>query len=112
MKQDLSERELEVLELAIAGHTDVAIAQKLGIQAGTVNSYWVRIRGKLGNFSRTELAARFVQQNADSALSAHNDQHTADAATLADQHRELLEKANAEIEWLKAQLAKERADRK
>jgi PAS domain S-box-containing protein len=58
----LSERELKVLELAIEGLTDQQIGARIGIRTTTVNSYWVRIRGKLGHFSRTELVSRVLRQ--------------------------------------------------
>lgn len=50
----LSEREREVLFLAADGLTDKEIAQRLGIGAKTVRTYWDRIRGKLGASSRTQ----------------------------------------------------------
>jgi len=82
------------------------VARELGIQCGTVNSYWVRIRGKLGNLSRSELVARFVQKNADTAHTDYVSHTEEEAAFLADENREILAKANAEIERLKLLLAK------
>lgn len=72
----LSKRELQVLELAGEGLTDRAIAERLGISQGTVLTYWVRIRSKMGQAPRTELVARHlrgtaeVKQGEDSALIA------------------------------------------
>ena len=106
MKTDLSSRELAVLKLAVEGKTDEMIARELGIGRGTVNSYWVRIRGKLGHLSRTELVARFVQQTADDLYHAARMENDASAEKLADDHKKLLEVANAEIDRLKAQLEK------
>jgi DNA-binding CsgD family transcriptional regulator len=60
----LSEREREILDLAIEGLTDQQISNQLSITASTVNSYWVRIRGKLGHLSRTELVSKIVRQRA------------------------------------------------
>lgn len=60
----LSDREQEILELAIEGLTDQQIGNRIDISASTVNSYWVRIRGKLGHLSRTELVSRILQQRA------------------------------------------------
>jgi len=60
----LSDRELEILERAIEGLTDQQIGAAINISASTVNSYWVRIRGKLGHLSRTELVSRILQQRA------------------------------------------------
>jgi PAS domain S-box-containing protein len=65
----LSEREREVLDLAIEGLTDLQIAQRIGIRPSTVNSYWVRIRGKLGQFSRTELVASALRESARHEIS-------------------------------------------
>ena len=72
----LSERELGILDLAIDGLTDQQIGHKLGITPSTVNSYWVRIRGKLGHLSRTELVSRIVQQRANSRSSDLDDKIT------------------------------------
>ena len=60
----LSDREVEILERAIEGLTDQQIGTAINISASTVNSYWVRIRGKLGHLSRTELVSRILQQRA------------------------------------------------
>ncbi len=95
-----------MLTFAAKGFTDEMVAHELGIQTGTVNSYWVRIRGKLGNLSRSELVAKFVQRNADVVHSDYVSEHEAEAMTLADENRIILAKANAEIEHLKQLLAK------
>ena len=106
MKTELSGRELAVLTFASQGYTDDMVAHELGIQCGTVNSYWVRIRGKLGNLSRSELVARFVQKKADIEHADYVSKNGAEAASLADTNRQILDLANAEIERLKRQLAK------
>ncbi|RYG21647.1 LuxR family transcriptional regulator [bacterium] len=56
----LSIREREVVELAVTGHTDEQIAQALSITTSTVNSYWVRIRGKVGPLSRSEIVGKMI----------------------------------------------------
>jgi PAS domain S-box-containing protein len=61
----LSARENEILDLAGEGLTDIQIGLRLEISASTVNSYWVRIRGKLGHLSRTELVATALRQEAE-----------------------------------------------
>lgn len=127
MKIDLSPRELAVLQYATHGYTDDMIARELGIQTGTVNSYWVRIRGKHGHLSRTELVARFVQASADTkhgfameearashdaateeVIAAHSaamqmasNKSIVDAKTLARANKAALEAAHREIERLK-----------
>ncbi|RYZ87846.1 MAG: LuxR family transcriptional regulator, partial [Proteobacteria bacterium] len=58
---ELSQREREVLDLAIDGHTDEQIAQSIGISVSTVNSYWVRIRAKVGPHSRTEIVSKMLR---------------------------------------------------
>jgi PAS domain S-box-containing protein len=60
----LSARENDIFDLATQGLTDQQIALRLDISASTVNSYWVRIRGKLGHLSRTELVATALRQEA------------------------------------------------
>jgi PAS domain S-box-containing protein len=80
----LSVRENQILELAVEGLTDVQIALRLTIAPSTVNSYWVRIRGKLGSLSRTEFVAFAVRTQSNERI------------------REVLEKSR---EW------EERADR-
>ena len=106
LRTELSARELAVLTFASQGYTDEMISHELGIQTGTVNSYWVRIRGKLGNLSRSELVAHFVQRNADLVHLDYVSNNVMEAATLADENREILAKANEEIEHLKRLLAK------
>lgn len=73
--QTLSAREREILWRAVEGRTDEQIAQAVGISTSTVNSYWVRIRGKLGPLSRTELVGlvlRHETQQKCAALAAEN----------------------------------------
>lgn len=66
----LSQRESEVLDLATLGMTDQQIAQQLHLALSTVNSYWVRIRGKLGHFSRTELVASVLKSEAGERIAS------------------------------------------
>jgi DNA-binding CsgD family transcriptional regulator len=55
-----SVREREVVDMVVLGHTDEQISQALDIPTSTVNSYWVRIRGKIGQLSRTEIVAKML----------------------------------------------------
>jgi DNA-binding NarL/FixJ family response regulator len=57
----LTERELEVLELMVAGCTNTAIAEKLFITAGTVKTHVRNILGKLCADDRTEAAVRALR---------------------------------------------------
>jgi DNA-binding CsgD family transcriptional regulator len=112
MKTSLSTREHAVLNLAVQGYTDEMIARALDIKVGTVNTYWVRLRGKLGHLSRTELVARFVQKAADERLAdaidqaaIHQDGELARTDGAAQTQKDLLDAANSEIERLKSLLA-------
>lgn len=64
----LSKRERELVSLAAQGLTDQAIAHRIGISPGTVASYWVRLRGKLGSHSRTELVAICLRRESEALL--------------------------------------------
>jgi len=56
----LSVREEEVLRLASAGLLDKEIGRSLGISLNTLRTYWTRIRGKVGEGSRSALAIAYV----------------------------------------------------
>lgn len=68
----LSRREGEIIELAIQGHTNEGIAIQLGLSVGTVNTYWLRIRLKVGGFGRTDTVVKVmkkvIQERAEEAL--------------------------------------------
>jgi DNA-binding NarL/FixJ family response regulator len=57
----LTDRELEVLELMVAGCTNVTIAEKLFITPGTVKTHVRNILGKLCADDRTEAAVRALR---------------------------------------------------
>ena len=80
---ELSPRETQLLLLAADGQTDNAIAKKLGISVATVNSYWVRVRSKLGAQSRTEAVAMALRSQAEEnfrRLQAENERLTEELA--------------------------------
>ncbi len=56
--EPLTERELSVLRLIAAGHTDLQIAHELFLAVNTIRSYNQRLYGKLGVSSRTQAVAR------------------------------------------------------
>jgi two-component system nitrate/nitrite response regulator NarL len=56
--EDLTPRELEVLDLLAEGLTNRAIAQRLGISEHTVKFHLSALMGKLGAQSRTEAVTR------------------------------------------------------
>ncbi len=80
----LSVREREVLDLAVEGRTDEQIAQALELSTSTVNSYWVRIRGKVGQLSRTEMVAHALH-------AGYRDAHARLQADVAALTRQLAE---------------------
>lgn len=63
--KELSPREVQIVDLCIAGHTNEGIANTLGISFGSVNSYWLRIKLKVGGSGRTETIARIVESRAE-----------------------------------------------
>ena len=56
--EPLSPRELEVLELIVAGRSNQEVADRLVIVVGTVRRHLNNIYGKLGVSSRTQAIAR------------------------------------------------------
>ena len=58
--QNLSPKELEVLQLVTSGYTNSQIASALGIATSTVDSYKERIKGKFGLDTIVECVARAV----------------------------------------------------
>ncbi len=54
---DLSAREVEVLQLVAEGHSNKAVGEDLGLSALTVKSHLARIARKLGTGDRAEMVA-------------------------------------------------------
>jgi DNA-binding CsgD family transcriptional regulator len=69
---ELSPREAEIVELAIQGLTNEGIAHKLNLSVGTVNTYWLRIRLKVGGLGRTDSVAKVIKDRAEKALREAN----------------------------------------
>ncbi len=67
-KSDLSAREAEIVELSAEGLTNEAIAMRLGLKIGTVNTYWLRIKFKTGGFGRTETVVLIYKKRFELAL--------------------------------------------
>ncbi len=61
----LSRREDEIVELAIQGLTNDAIANQLNLSVGTVNTYWSRVRLKVGGVARTDTVAKIIADRAE-----------------------------------------------
>jgi ATP/maltotriose-dependent transcriptional regulator MalT len=57
----LSERELEVLQLVAAGHSNQEIAEKLVITVGTVKAHTSNIFNKLNVRSRTQAISKATE---------------------------------------------------
>jgi DNA-binding CsgD family transcriptional regulator len=91
MAKTLSPREEEIIELCVQGLTNEGIAERLGLSVGTVNTYWLRIRIKVGGSARTDTVVRVIQQRAEEALSVANVDRSDLAALLVAKDRELVE---------------------
>jgi DNA-binding CsgD family transcriptional regulator len=61
----LTHREIEILELMAAGHTNAQVARRLVITEGTVKSHVKRVLRKLGAANRAEAVARWMRATAD-----------------------------------------------
>src|ERR1019366_6069457 len=70
--KELSPHEAEIVELCVRGLTNDAIAQRMGLSVGTVNTYWLRIRLKVGGVARTDTVVRVIKERAERALGAAN----------------------------------------
>jgi DNA-binding CsgD family transcriptional regulator len=66
--RELSPREQEIIELCVEGLTNDAIANRLGLSVGTVNTYWLRIKLKVGGLGRTDTVVRVIKERAERAL--------------------------------------------
>ncbi len=88
---DLSPREAEIVELAIQGLTNEGIAHKLELAVGTVNTYWLRIRMKVGGLGRTDSVARVIKERAEKALREANVDRDNLADHMAEREHSLLE---------------------
>lgn len=67
-KHNLSPREEQIVDLAIQGLTNEAIAIHLELSVGTVNTYWLRIRMKVGGSGRTDTVAKIITERSERAL--------------------------------------------
>jgi DNA-binding CsgD family transcriptional regulator len=87
----LSPREEEIVQLCVEGLTNDAIAATLGLSVGTVNTYWLRIRLKVGGTGRTETVVRIIKERAEKALREANTERTGIADIIAQKERGVLE---------------------
>jgi len=89
--KELSPREKEIVELCIHGLTNEAIAHKLGLSVGTVNTYWLRIKMKVGGTGRTDTVVRVIKERAEVALRAANVERKSLTDLVAEHEQMVLE---------------------
>lgn len=89
--RELSPREEEIVELCVEGLTNDAIAHKLGLSVGTVNTYWLRIKLKVGGQGRTDTVVRVIKERAERALREANVERKELTEIVADRERGVLE---------------------
>jgi DNA-binding CsgD family transcriptional regulator len=85
--KELSPREEEIIELCVEGLTNEAIAHRLGLSLGTVNTYWLRIKLKVGGMGRTDTVVRIIKERAERALRDANVERAHLAEMVAEQER-------------------------
>ncbi len=90
-KRDLSPREEEIVELCVEGLTNDAIAHKLDISVGTVNTYWLRIRLKVGGSGRTDTVVRIIKERAEKALRDANVERASLLEMVAEREHHVVE---------------------
>ncbi|MFZ4507751.1 MAG: response regulator transcription factor [Fimbriimonas sp.] len=89
--KELSPREEEIVELCVEGLTNDAIAHKLGLSVGTVNTYWLRIKLKVGGSGRTATVVRIIKERAERALRDANVERKELAALVTEKEKGVLE---------------------
>jgi DNA-binding CsgD family transcriptional regulator len=87
----LSPRESEIVELCMEGLTNEAIAHQLGLSVGTINTYWLRIKLKVGGTGKTDTVVRIIRERAERALRDANVERTGLTEIVAEKERESLE---------------------
>jgi len=89
--RELSPREEEIVELCVDGLTNDAIANRLGLSVGTVNTYWLRIKLKVGGSGRTDTVVKVIKDRAERALRDANLERTGLTEIVAEKERGMLE---------------------
>ncbi|MHB8636698.1 MAG: helix-turn-helix transcriptional regulator [Fimbriimonadaceae bacterium] len=89
--RELSPREEEIVGLCVGGLTNDAIATQLGLSVGTVNTYWLRIRLKVGGTGRTDTVARIIKDRAERALRDSNNERQDLSNIIAAQEQGLVD---------------------
>ena len=91
MSRDLSPREEEIVELCADGLTNEQIAHRLGLSIGTVNTYWLRIRLKVGGQGRADTVAKIIKERAERALRDSNTERIDLGKLIEEREQGLLE---------------------
>lgn len=89
--RELSPREEEIVELCVEGLTNDAIAHRLGLSVGTVNTYWLRIKLKVGGSGRTDTVVKVIKERAERALQKASVERKELAEIVAERERGVLE---------------------
>lgn len=89
--KDLSPREEEIIELCVEGLTNEAIAHRLGLSLGTVNTYWLRIKLKVGGLGRTDTVVRIIKERAERALRDANLERVHLTEMVAEKERDVVD---------------------
>jgi DNA-binding CsgD family transcriptional regulator len=89
--RELSPREEEIVQLCVEGLTNDGIAARLGLSVGTVNTYWLRIKLKVGGQGRTDTVVRVIKERAERALREANVERTELSDMVAAKDRGVLE---------------------
>lgn len=89
--KELSPREEQIIELCVQGLTNDAIASKLGISVGTVNTYWLRIKLKVGGSGKTDTVVRVIKDRAEKALREANVERRGLAELVEEKEKSVIE---------------------
>ena len=89
--KELSPREEEIVKLCVDGLTNDGIAHKLGLSVGTINTYWLRIKLKVGGVGRTDTVVRIIKDRAEKALRDANVERNDLNEIVAEKERGVLE---------------------
>jgi DNA-binding CsgD family transcriptional regulator len=95
VKKELSPREEEIVQLCVDGLTNDAIAHRLQISVGTVNTYWLRIKLKVGGLGKTDTVVRVVKERAEKALRDSNIERASLVEMVAEKEKSLLDLRSA-----------------
>jgi DNA-binding CsgD family transcriptional regulator len=87
----LSPREEQIVQLSVKGFTNDAIAHKLGLAIGTVNTYWLRIKMKVGGMGKTDTVVRIIKDRAEDVLRMANAERRDLARIIAEKEAGVME---------------------